>query len=314
MLSSSFKSFFIFTFALSILILNSACASRADLQQDGDNQGQASDFTVQDEIQMTKEALPEMQKDYPATKDKNLQQYLETLGNKIVRANNLEGHPYHYTFTLVETKQLNAFALPAGTVFVTRPLLEAVQTEAELAGVLGHELGHVVARHTAERMTVMKRNQKKNLLWTAGTALVGLAGGYAAGSKLCPKNDKECLAKVTLAGGALGAGASLLVQKYQYMQNSQEDELEADRLGLRFAVNAGFDPEQSGAFYQKLLALEKSSSGKQNAYLKKFSDALSTHPPSDKRVAQMKKMARNYPQKGIISGQQFKDIKINLTK
>lgn len=297
------------SFIVMLLLLISSCASASKPHQDGDNTNDLSTFSVDDEKKMTQEALISMSKDYPPLNNPRLQAYINSLGNKIIKNSNLQNNPYDYTFTVVDSKQINAFALPAGTVFVTYPLLKAVESEAELAGVIGHEIGHVEARHTAERMTLQANEQKKNILWIAGSAAVGLAGGYMAGKKLCPKDDKECLAKVTLGGGALGAGASLMVQKYRYMQNSQTDELEADRLGFKYATQAGFDANSVGKFYSKLLAMEKSTGNKQNAYLKMFSDAMSTHPPSEKRVEQMNTMARNYPtKKGVISGQHFLNI------
>ena len=296
-----------------LLLFTISCANQQTKPvQDGDNTYQASNFTVEDELKMTKEALTSMQKDYPASSNKEAQAYLNQLGNKIVKASNLHQNPYSYSFSLVDSEQINAFALPAGTVFVTTALFKAVGSEAELAGVVGHEIGHVQARHTAERMTLMQQNQKSNLAWTLGSAVVGAAGGFMLGKKLCKPQDKECLAKVTVGVGALGAGASLMVQKYQFMQNSQTDELEADRLGFKYATNAGFDAVAVGKFYEQLLEMEKKAKGKEQAYVKMFADAMSTHPPSEKRVAQMKKMASDYPKQGTLSGQKFLHIQMRL--
>lgn len=296
-----------------LLLLTLSCANQQTRPvQDGKNSDQASNFTVDDELKMTKEALSSMQKDYPASANKEAQAYLNQLGQKIVKASGLHQNPYSYSFTLVDSEQINAFALPAGTVFVTKALFKAVSSEAELAGVVGHEIGHVEARHTAERMTIMQQNQKSNLAWTIGSAVAGAAGGYMLGKKLCKPQDKECLAKVTVGVGALGAGASLMVQKYQFMQNSQTDEFEADRLGFKYATNAGFDAVAVGKFYEKLLEMEKKAKGKEQAYVKMFADAMSTHPPSEKRVAQMKKMASDYPKQGTLSGQHFLQVQSSL--
>ena len=158
--------------ALSIVLMFtvSACSSQksSDRYREGDNAGQKVDLTVDQEKQLTKEALAEMKKDYPAVKNRELQAYIEKMGHKIVNANNLNNKPYTYNFTAVDSDQVNAFALPAGEVFITAPIIAMADSEAEIAGVLGHEIGHVVARHTAERMYVAKKSRLKLM------SLVGL--------------------------------------------------------------------------------------------------------------------------------------------
>lgn len=267
-----------------------SCATPQTRHREGDNRGQETSITVQDEKNMTAELLPEMRKDYPPVQDKRLQAYVSALGHKLVAASNLQGHPYEYTFTVVDVDYVNAFALPAGTVFVTAPLINMAENEAELAGVIGHEIGHVVARHTAERMDQAKKNESKNLFYTVGAGILGGAAGYAVGKSLCKQGDVECLKKAALAGAAVGAGGSLLIQKYKFMANSREDEMEADRIGFRVATRAGYAPDHVGTFYEKLLQMEKKS-GEQNALMKSLSDVMSTHPPSAERVQQMKEMA-----------------------
>ena len=111
-------------------------------------------------------------------------------------------------------KNVNAFAMPAGKVFVTVPLIAMASNEAELAGVVGHEIGHVTARHAAERMYAMEKAQNKTWLYAAGGGVVGAAAGLGLGLILCRDGDTGCLAKAALLGGAVGAGGGLLVQKY----------------------------------------------------------------------------------------------------
>ncbi len=283
-----------FVLVLITAIFLNACASagKADRKREGDNKGQETQMTPQDEVKMTQEVLPQMQKDYPALNKPALQKYISDLGKKLVKASDLEGKPYHYNFTVVDVDYVNAFALPAGTVFVTAPLIAMAENEAELAGVIGHEIGHIIARHTAERMEKAKKEQTGNILTAAGVGILTGIGGYALGSKLCKPGDKMCLAKATLAGAAVGAGGTLLVQKYFFMKNGREDEMEADRIGFRIATKAGYDKNAVGTFYEKLLQMEKASkSGNDNAAMKFVADAMSTHPPSEERVTQMKQMA-----------------------
>lgn len=285
---------------LCLWLLVSCATTNGSRYREGDNRGQETGLTVQDEERLTKEALPELQKEYPAAKNQDLQRYIADLGKRIVTANHLEGNPYHYSFTVVDTEMVNAFAMPAGTVFVTAPLIALATNEAELAGVVGHEVGHVVARHAAERMYAMEKEQNKTWLYAAGGGVLGAAAGFALGTLLCPDNDRACLAKATLIGGAAGAGGGLLVQKFKFLANSREDEMEADRIGFKFAVAAGYDKDQVGKFYEKLLQMEKK--GQQSgALMKSLSDALSTHPPSEERVRQMNQMASESPaRKGAV--------------
>jgi len=280
------------------LILITACApTNASRYREGSNAGQETNLTVQDEQRLAKEALPKLAKDYPAAKNQELQKYISDLGMKIVRANNLEGNPYHYTFTVVDVKDVNAFALPAGTIFVTAPLIAMASNEAELAGVVSHEVGHVVARHAAERMYAMEKAQNKTWLYAAGGAVVGAVVGYGLGRMLCADGDTSCQAKAAMIGGAVGAGGGLLAQKYTFLVNSREDEMEADRIGFRLAVTAGYDKDQVGKFYEKLLEIEKKSSQSGNVVVKSLSDAMSTHPPSEERVKQMNELAAQSPAK-----------------
>ncbi len=148
-------------FLVLLTFITSCAPTQSSRYREGSNVGQQAGLTVQDERRLTEEALPKMKKEYPPAKSPELQKYISDLGMKIVRANKLEGNPYNYTFTVVDVENVNAFALPAGTVFVTAPLIAMTANEAELAGVIGHEVGHVVARHAAERMYAMEKEQDK---------------------------------------------------------------------------------------------------------------------------------------------------------
>jgi predicted Zn-dependent protease len=292
------KNFFIL--AAVLLAVVTACApTNSSRYREGSNIGQDTPLTVADEERLTKEALPKMQKDYPPARNPELQRYISELGSKIVRANHLEGNPYHYTFTVVDVPDINAFALPAGTVFITASLIAAVDTEAELAGVVSHEIGHVVARHSAERMYAMEKAQNKTWLYAAGGAAVGAAAGLGLGLLLCEKGDAACLAKAAAIGGVVGAGGGLLAQRYTFLVNSREDEMEADRLGFRYSVAAGYDKNEVGRFYEKLLDIEKKSR-QDGGVAKSLSDALSTHPPSSERVRQMKELASASPDRKAV--------------
>jgi predicted Zn-dependent protease len=304
------KQIMVWVLVSSALII--ACApTNSSRYREGDNTGQESGMTVNDERRLTEEALPQIKKDYPSARNQELQKYIANLGMKIVRANKLEGNPYHYDFEVVDVEGVNAFALPAGKVFVTAPLIALASNEAELAGVIGHEIGHVTARHAAERMYAMEKDQNKTWLYAAGGGVLGAAAGFGLGTVLCAEGDTACLAKAAMIGGTLGAGGGLLVQKYKFLANSREDELEADRIGFKLAVGAGYDKDQVGKFYEKLLQMEKSAQRGGNPLLKSLADALSTHPPSEERLQQMQEMAMNSPtvNKSTITTPEFSRVK-----
>lgn len=281
--------------SLMFLIALSACSSKtSDRYREGDNKGQEVALSVEEEKKLTREALGEMKKEYPAANSPEIQAYINKIGQKIVQANRLNNNPYTYTFTVVDVPAVNAFAMPAGSIFMTAPILAMAESEAEIAGVLGHEIGHVTARHTAERMYVAKKEQGKTWLLGGVGAALGGAAGFFLGNKLCDPKDTQCRAKYALYGLGGGAVGGLMVQKYGFMKNSQEDELESDRVGFRYATNAGYDKDKVGDFYRKLLAMEKESKKNQNAALGWISDAMASHPPSNSRVEQAEEM------KGII--------------
>ncbi|MCB1176471.1 MAG: M48 family metalloprotease, partial [Leptospiraceae bacterium] len=263
-------------------LLLTACSAGGsnDRMREGDNTGQTTSMTVEDEKQLTQEVLPEMKKDYPAINDSELQSYISDLGQRIVKANDLNNKPYSYNFTVVGVGYVNAFALPAGTVFVTAPLIAMAESEAELAGVVGHEVGHIQARHTAERMEAAKQANSSLWKYLLGGAGIGGLIGLAAGAKVCPPKDKACIAKAAAIGAAAGAAGGFLVQKYQFMANSREDEMEADRIGFKTAVGAGFSKAHVGKFYEKLLSMEQNAKKDMDPIMASLSDAMSTHPPS----------------------------------
>ncbi len=97
---------------LVVAVFLNACASagKADRKREGDNKGQETQMTPQDEAKMTQEVLPQMQKDYPALNNPALQKYISDLGKKLVKASDLEGKPYHYNFAVVDVDYVNAFA------------------------------------------------------------------------------------------------------------------------------------------------------------------------------------------------------------
>jgi len=309
-------------FLNAVPFLLTACATVPQTRhREGDNTGQKTSLTVAQEQQMTKEYISKLRQEYPAVRSQAAQNYIQGLGQKIVNANGLRGNPYNYNFSLVEGKSINAFALPAGEVMVTAPLLATAESEAELAGVVGHEIGHVMARHTAERMEAQKKTQTKSLLYTIGGAVLGGLGGAVLAKSMCnkrSKNYRDCLNRARNIGLMAGGGAGALISRYAFMAHSREDEMEADRISFRTAVKAGYNKDHVGRFYNKLLEMEQKAKvqGAGNPIAAVFGDALSTHPPSRQRVAQMQEMAaaERASSNSKITSREFQNIKAAFSK
>lgn len=189
-----------------------------------------------------------------------LNTYVDSVGQFV--AATAERQDVKYTFTVLNSSDINAFALPGGYVYVTRGLLGLAVNEAEMAGVLGHEIGHVNARHTAERMG---QQQKAQMGVLAGVLLGTLLGGEQGGQ----------------LGGQLGTEAA---QNY-LGSYSQDQEFEADTLGVRYLKRATYDPQAMATFLGALNAdthLEAKLAGNEAA-----ADAYSmkqSHPRTADRV------------------------------
>lgn len=204
-----------------------------------------------DEIRLDRSHAPhQFSADYGAVRDERLNAYLTEVGLRIARHTHRPHMPY--TFRAVNASHVNAYAFPGGSIAVTRGLLLAMDNEAELAALFGHELGHVNARHTAERMT------KATL---AGVALIGLAAAVGR------RDERQ--GELALGLGAVGAG--LLLARY-----SREDEREADELGLRYAVAAGYPPEGMVG----LMDILRQLAGRQPNVIEQM---FASHPMSDER-------------------------------
>ena len=195
--------------------------------------------------------------------DPALQEYVEQLGERIVAASAARGSKYQYDFHLLKDPEtVNAFALPGGQVFITAALLERLQDEAQLAGVLGHEIGHVVGRHSAQQLAKAQLTQ----------ILVGAAG--VAGSS----EDSS---------GQQAAAVAAVVGQLVNMRYGRKDELESDRFGVRFMSEAGYDPR---SLIEVMGILAAANSGSERP------EFLSTHPDPGNRQGEIEaEIARLYP-------------------
>lgn len=204
-----------------------------------------------EEIQIDKVNSPhQFSADYGVVQDGALNAYVENLGASLARASHRPHMPY--SFQVVNATYVNAYAFPGGSIAITRGILAELDNEAELAGLIGHELGHVNARHTAARMS------KSRLIGTlvGGASLVAGAANQTLGN---------------LTGTLGGIGASLLLARY-----SREDERQADELGMEYMVGAGHSPEGMVGLMDVLRSMGKSQPSAIEAM-------FSSHPMSTER-------------------------------
>lgn len=196
--------------------------------------------------------------------DPQLQAYVERVGQSVARVSERRDVQYH--FTLLDSPVVNAFALPGGYVYVTRGILAVANDEAELAGVLGHEIGHITARHQAARYS-------QGVLTTLGATLIGAAVGDANITR------------------ALGVGNNLYMSSY-----SRDQESEADMLGIRYLDRAGYDAYAVADFLHAMddyVNTENRIEGKNEAEFSYFS----SHPQTGGRVAKATQEAGRYQAK-----------------
>jgi beta-barrel assembly-enhancing protease len=196
----------------------------------------------------------ESRSELPLIEDPAVTDYVNRIGHKVVAT--LGPQQWDYRFYVVQHPAINAFAVPGGYVFVFSGLLAKLSNDDELAGVLGHESGHVAAHHII-------REQQEGQVWTAATLLGVL------------------LSAVNPVVGAAAVGAAQTAQ----LKYSREFEQEADYLGLRFATTAGYDPHALGSFFKTLLAESRVNPAGVPAY-------MLNHPITEDRIAHVDTMIK----------------------
>lgn len=228
-------------------------------------------MSAEQEARAGAEAHPKILEAYGgAYDDPRLGSYVAEVTARIVQVTNRPDGPYRVT--VLDSPVVNAFALPGGYVYVTRGLMALANDEAELAGVIGHEIGHVNARHSAQRQTA-----------AMGTSLLGAVLGAVVGS--------DAINQI------VGLGGQGLLASY-----SREQEYEADMLGVRYLAQAGYDPNAAADFLEVMGEHSALTARIRNAqYSASRNDWLASHPATPDRVAAAVEHARAT---GISMGQQ----------
>ena len=237
-------------------------------------------YSAAQDVKLGQEAAAEAKKQLPMLNDDRVDDYVEDVGARLAAAipAELRHAEFRYTFDVVNQKEINAFALPGGPMFLNRGMIEAAKTEAEMAGVMAHEIAHVALRHGTAQAT---KGQKFQIGAIAGQILGAIVGG-AAGS-------------VIAQGSQFGLGAYFL--KY-----GREYERQADLLGAQIMARAGYDPREMANMFKTIQA-QGGRSGP---------EWLSSHPDPGNRYNAIVKEASMLRVQGNANTGQFPSIKSRL--
>jgi predicted Zn-dependent protease len=213
-------------------------------------------ISVNDEIALGRQAQQEVRRQVPELRDAAINRYVENLGRRI--AARADGPRYPYSFDVANKRDINAFALPGGPIWVHRGAIDAAQNEAQLAGVLAHEIAHIANRHAADQMT-------KGTFANAGLGVLGALLGGGNGARLAQM------------GAGIAAQATM-------MKFSRDAEREADLKGLAYMKRAGYDPRGMVEFLQVLRARQGRDPGSVRTF-------FASHPAPAERVARLQQEA-----------------------
>src|SRR5215475_10689115 len=215
------------------------------------NKGTINFVSLDRGIAMGRDMAQQVEQESKLLKDPVINESVNRVGQNLVRNSDAK---VPFTIKVVESDEINAFALPGGFFYVNSGLILAADDESELAGVMAHEIAHVAARHGTEQAS------KAELINFASIPLIFMGG---------------------VGGFALRQAAGFLIPM-QFLQFSRKDESEADYLGLQYLYKTGYDPGAAVSFFEKLQAKESAKPGT-------ISKMFSTHPPTGDRIAMSKR-------------------------
>jgi predicted Zn-dependent protease len=242
-------------------------------------------LSIEDEIELGQQASSEIDKAVPLLYEREISGYIEDIGDRLAQATFRQNFPhYNYSFKVINEDVINAFALPGGYIYVYRGLLHEVENESEVAGVLAHEIGHVIGRHGAK-------------IWSKMILLSGIA---MVATESIPEKHKKWKAVAEIGGGF-----ALVFTQLKY---SRDAEREADFIAVNLMTEAGYHPSGMVTLFQKFEKMEKS---KPSA----FQTFFSSHPTPSERIKNTQKELSNIPPDNnlIITTANFSKMKSKLS-
>jgi beta-barrel assembly-enhancing protease len=255
--------------------------SKDDVNAIGDRgmggKGLGNWYSIEKEVAMGKQYAAMIESSVKMVSDPMISEYVNRIGQNLVRNSDAK---VPFTIKVIDSDEVNAFALPGGFFYVNSGLVLAADEEAELAGVMSHEIAHVAARHATRQMT------RGNMVNLASIPLIFVGGGL---------------------GYAIRAAAGLGLP-LTFLRFSRGFEEEADFLGLQYMYKSGYDPQAYVTFFEKLQAKEKKKPGT-------LSKAFSTHPQTPDRIKRtQQEIARILPSRDqyVISTSEFDNVKARL--
>lgn len=240
-----------------------------------------SALSLEKERSVGKQAMRQIRATYPMLHDPALQEYLETLGYKLISKGSTPIHPF--TFFLINESSINAFAFFGGHVGVHTGLFMAAETESELASVLAHEIAHVNQRHLARHIEQQMRAKPVTVGATLGAILLTVLAPQA---------------------GIAALQTSMAAAQQMSINFTRKHEAEADRIGMQTLVSAGFDPHGMPDFFNKLAS--------QYRFATKPPAFLLTHPLPETRVADAQLRAQQYPRRHTVNPPDFNFAKARV--
>jgi len=245
----------------------------------GCNKGMGNWYSLDKQVAMGRAYSQQVEHGAKMVQDPVVTEYINRLGQNLVRNSDAK---VPFIIKVIDTDELNAFALPGGFFYVNSGLILAADNEAELAGVMAHEIGHVAACHVAREQT------RSNIANLATIPLIFVPGGWA-------------VYQGTQA--ALSIGVPLTFMKF-----SRNFEAEADFLGMEYMYKAGYDPQSFISFFEKIAAQEKKKPGT-------LAKAFASHPPTPDRILKTQEEIRQIlpaRQEYIVNTSEFNEVKARV--
>src|SRR5580765_5751283 len=269
--------------ALAVLVTISSAVAAKDKKKDPDEIGNrdvgkgVNFYSIEKEIALGKALAQDVERQAKIIDDPIIAEYVNRLGQNLVRNSDAK---VPFTIKVIDTEEVNAFALPGGFFFVNSGLILKADTEAELAGVMAHEIAHVAARHGTRQAT------RGEIAELATIPLIFMGGWTGYGIRQA-------------ASVAIPVG---------FLSFSRGFESEADLLGLEYMYKSGYDPEAFVDFFEKIQSLEKKKPGT-------MAKVFSTHPMTDDRIKVSQKNIQEYLKERpeyVVTTSEFNDVKTRL--